>query len=176
MHRTISPIDVTSASVAARGRMPGGGAQPASQFAIRRVLAVCIGNVCRSPIAEFVLRERLANPEIIIESAGIAAVDGARIDPRALAVLDRHGIDADAHVARRLHPSMIDAADLVLVMERDHLEYLRSRIPSSAGKTFLLGKWQGGFEIPDPFGKPKESFDHVYRMVDLAARRWCAVI
>lgn len=149
---------------------------PEAAFAIRRVLVVCVGNVCRSPVAEFVLRQHLSGRDVIVESAGIAAIDGARIEPRALAVLDRHGIDADAHVARRLDRTMLDAADLVLVMERSHLEFIRSQVPSSAGKTFLLGKWQGGFEIPDPFGKPKETFDHLYRMVDLAARRWCTMI
>lgn len=173
MHRTTSTIDVARAPARAPTRESGIAGR---QFAIRRVLVVCLGNVCRSPIAEYLLRERLGKPEVTVESAGIAAADGARIDPRALAVLERHGIDGDLHVARRLQPGMVDAADLVLVMERDQLDYMRTVMPSSTGKTFLLGKWQGDFEIPDPYGKPKESFDHVYRMVDLAVRRWCALI
>lgn len=147
-----------------------------SAFAIRRVLVVCLGNICRSPIAEFVLRKRLEGRDVIVESAGIAATDGARIDPLALAVLERHGIDADAHVARRLDKSMIDAADLVLVMERSQLEFIQARLPSATGKTFLLGKWQGGFEIPDPFGKSRDTFDHLYRTVEMAARHWCELI
>jgi protein-tyrosine phosphatase len=148
----------------------------ASGLTIRRVLVVCLGNICRSPIAEFVLRKHLEGRDVIVESAGIAATHGARIDPLALAVLYRHGIDADRHVARRLDKSMIDAADLVLVMEREHLEFIRAGIPSATGKTFLLGKWQGDFEIPDPYGKPRETFDHLYRAVDIAARRWCELI
>ena len=148
----------------------------APRFSVRRVLMVCVGNVCRSPIAEFVMRERLADPEIIVESAGIAAVPGDRIDPRALNVLERHGIDADSHVARRLDKAMLDRADLVLTMERRHMEFIRAFSLASTGKTFLLGRWQGGFEIPDPFGKPQESFDHVYRMVDLAIHRWRALM
>lgn len=155
---------------------PGANARVESQFAIRRVLMVCLGNICRSPIAEYVLRERLANPEIVVESAGIAAVPGARIDPKALYVLDRHGIDGDPHVARRLDRKMLEEADLVLTMERDQLEFIRAFDPAATGKTFLLGRWQGGFEIPDPYGKPRESFEHVYRMVELAVHRWRSLI
>ncbi|HEV8694732.1 MAG TPA: low molecular weight phosphotyrosine protein phosphatase, partial [Lysobacter sp.] len=94
----------------------------------------------------------------------------------ALSVLERHGIDADSHVARRLDQKMLDAADLVLTMERSHTDFIRAFAPAATGKTFLLGRWQGGFEIPDPFGKPQESFDHVYRMVDLAIHRWRALM
>lgn len=137
---------------------------------------VCVGNICRSPIAEFVLRERLANPDIVVESAGIAAVPGARINPRALSVLERHGIDGDSHVARRLDQKMLDTADLVLTMERSHIHFIRAFAPAATGKIFLLGKWQGDFEIPDPLGKPQESFDHVYRMIELALHRWRAVM
>lgn len=149
---------------------------PKGAFAIRRVLVVCVGNVCRSPIVEFLLRQRLAGRDVAVESAGIGAVEGARIDPAALAVLERHGISAGGHVARRLNKSMIDAADLVLVMERQHLEFIRSSIPSAAGKTFLLGKWQGDFEVPDPFGKSQETFERLYRTVELAVRRWSELI
>ena len=147
-----------------------------STFAIRRVLVVCLGNICRSPIVEYVLRKRLAGRDVIVESAGIAATNGARMDPLALAVLDRHGIDADAHVARRLDKAMIDAADLVLVMEKSQLDFIRAGLPSAAGKTFLLGKWQGGFEVPDPFGKSRETFEHLYRTVEIASRHWCELI
>lgn len=178
MLRTISPTDArTARDPHPCPASPGQGERASvNGFAIRRVLVVCLGNVCRSPIAEYVLRRRLAGRDVVVESAGIAATDGARVEPAALAVLDRHGIDADAHVARRLDREMIDAADLVLVMERDHLEYICSELPSATGKTFLLGKWQGGFEVPDPFGKSRETFEHVYRAVELAARRWCEVI
>lgn len=147
-----------------------------SPFAIHRVLMVCIGNICRSPMAEYVLRERLANPGVIVESAGIAAVPGARIDPRALSVLEEHGIDADAHVARRLDSKLLESADLILTMERDQLEYIRAVNPAVTGKTFLLGRWQGGFEIPDPYGRPRETFEHVYHMVELAVHRWRTLI
>ena len=179
MHRTISPID----AIPPRGvdepelpASPGRGQSVNPGFAIRRILVVCVGNICRSPMAEYLLRKHLQGRGVTVESAGIAAADGARIDPNALGVLATHGIDADAHVARRLDQAMIDAADLVLVMERSHLDFIRARFPSATGKTFLLGRWIGEFEMPDPLGRPRETFEHLYRALERAAYRWCELI
>ena len=155
--------------------MPAG-ATPRIDFAIRRILVVCLGNICRSPIAEYLLRERLAGKDVTVESAGIGAVEGARIDPLALQVLQAHGIDASGHVARRLDKQMVDRADLVLLMERAHLEFVRSKIPSAAGKTFLLRKWHDGQDVPDPFGQPIDMFEQVFESVELGTRRWCELI
>lgn len=179
MHRTISPIDTTPPHDVDASDLPAspGRGQPAnSAFTIRRILVVCVGNICRSPMAEFVLRKQLAGRDVSVESAGIAATKGARIDPAALGVLAAHGIDADSHVARRLDQSMLDRADLVLVMERQHLEFIRARFPSATGKTFLLGRWQGEFEMPDPLGRPRETFEHLYRAIERATHRWCELI
>ncbi|WP_460709857.1 low molecular weight protein-tyrosine-phosphatase [Lysobacter terrae] len=149
---------------------------PRIDFAIRRILVVCLGNVCRSPIAEYVLRERLAARDITVESAGIGAEEGAPIDPFALQVLSRHGIDASRHVARRLDRAMLERADLVLLMEHAHLAYVRSRVPSAAGKAFLLRKWHDGEDVPDPFGQPIQAFEQVYATVELGVTRWCELI
>src|SRR5688500_9697335 len=179
MHRTTSPIDAIPPRDVDGPELPaspGRGQSVNSAFAIRRILVVCVGNICRSPMAEYVLRKRLHGRGVTIESAGIAATNGARIDPLALGVLAAHDIDADGHVARRLDQSMLDAADLVLVMERPHLEFIRARFPSATGKTFLLGRWIGEFEMPDPLGRPRETFEHLYRAVERAAHRWCELI
>ena len=69
--------------------LPSEDAPARAPLAIRNVLVVCLGNICRSPMAEFVLREMLGRPEVAILSAGISAVSGAGIDPRALDVLGR---------------------------------------------------------------------------------------
>lgn len=179
MPRTISQIDATPSHDVDGPELPAspGRGQPAdSRFTIRRILVVCLGNICRSPMAEFVLRKQLAGRGVTVESAGIAATKGARIDPVALAVLAAHGIDADSHAARRLDQPMLDAADLVLVMERSHLEFIRARFPSATGKTFLLGRWQGEFEMPDPLGRPRETFERLYRAIGRATHRWCELI
>lgn len=127
-------------------------------------------------MVEFVLRQRLAGRDVSVESAGIGAFDGDPIDPHALAVLRQHGIDASGHVARRLEKSMIDQADLVLVMEAAHLDFIRRQIPSAAGKMFLLGKWLDGSDVPDPFGQPRETFESLYQSIECATGTWCDLI
>lgn len=179
MPRTTSAIEINPPRVDDGSELPtpdGRGQSDDKAFAIRHILVVCLGNICRSPMAEAVLRRQLAGRGITVESAGIVATPGARIDPNALAVLEEHGLHADSHAARKLDKAMLDAADLVLVMERAQLEYIRARFPSVTGKTFLLGKWQGEFELPDPLGKPRENFEHLYRAVDMAARRWSELL
>lgn len=175
MLRTISPIereparDPPAPHFGAEGRRFG-------YLQIRRILVVCLGNVCRSPMVEFVLRERLADRGVTVESAGIGAFDGDPIDPYALAVLRQHRIDASGHTARRLDKSMIDQADLVLVMEAAHLDFIRRQIPSAAGKMFLLGRWLDGSDVPDPFGQSRETFESLYLSIERAVDSWCDLI
>lgn len=138
-----------------------------------RVLLVCVGNVCRSPMAEFMLRDRLGDPAVVVESAGLAALAGQPVDPCAGSVLEAHGLSAAEHVARQVDEAMIDAADIVLVMEKTHISAVHALAPNGVGKTFLLGKWLGAVDIPDPFRRKQAHFEHVYRMIELAVGSWC---
>ena len=137
------------------------------------ILVVCVGNVCRSPMAECLLRDRIGKPDCVVASAGLAALAGQPVDPRAASVLEAHGLDATSHAARQIDATMIDGADTVLVMEKAQILAVHALAPSAAGKTFLLGKWLGAVDIPDPFRRGQEQFDHVYRMIELAVESWC---
>jgi protein-tyrosine phosphatase len=137
-----------------------------------KVLVVCIGNICRSPTAEYLLRERLRGRTTTVDSAGLAALAGNRIDPRAGDLLAEHGIDASAHRARQLDEAAILAADLILVMQRAHLASLARYSPHAVGRTFLLGKWQGDREIPDPYRKGRDAFEHAYRLIEEGVDAW----
>jgi protein-tyrosine phosphatase len=139
---------------------------------INRVLVVCVGNICRSPTAEWLLRHRLKRDGLTIESAGLAALVGNPIDPMAESVLAEHGISAAGHVARQVSPELINAADMVLVMDRRHMSAVHAQVPHARGKTFLLGRWQGEAAVPDPYGKGRPAFEHAFQMIDTAVDSW----
>lgn len=138
----------------------------------KRVLMVCIGNICRSPTAEVLLRHRLQGKDIVVESAGLAAMVGKPIDPVAQSVLTEHGLTGDTHVARQLDRRLIDNADLILVMERKHLDHVHQLAPHSRGKSFLLGKWQDDTAIPDPYRKPREAFEQAFQLINSGVSSW----
>ena len=141
---------------------------------IERILIVCVGNICRSPMAEALLRERLRGRGVVVESAGLAALAGKPVDPGAADVLAAKGLAADAHVARKLTPEMIAAADLVLAMDPRQLAAVRAIAPQARGKTFLLGRWIDDAEVPDPYGKPREAFEHAFALIERAVDGWVA--
>ncbi len=139
---------------------------------INRVLIVCVGNICRSPTAEYLLRDRLRGTGKQVESAGLAAVVGQTIDPVAEAVLAAHGLTAAGHVARQVSQDMISEADMVIAMDRRHVSAIQALAPHARGKTFLLGRWQGDVPIPDPYGRDQAAFEKAYTMIHDAVDSW----
>lgn len=106
-----------------------------------RILAVCTGNVCRSPLAERLLVSKLAelaNGAIVVASAGTQAVVGSEIDPRVSREMKRLGIDSGGFKAAQVTAEHIRRADLILTMTRDHRGQLMSIEPSGLRKTFTI--------------------------------------
>ncbi|QJP12115.1 low molecular weight phosphotyrosine protein phosphatase [Pseudomonas multiresinivorans] len=137
-----------------------------------QVLIVCVGNICRSPTAEHLLRQAVQDYNIVVGSAGLAALVDQPIEQHALATLSQHGQQPALHRARQLTPKILQDADLVLVMERNHLRDINQQSPQSRGKTFLLGKWQHDREIPDPYRQGEAAFKHAYALIDEAVATW----
>jgi len=139
----------------------------------KRILIVCKGNICRSPMAEIALRGKLeGNGAVRIESAGLAAMVGHPIDPSAARILAMRGLDGSAHVARQIDIAQIRDAHLVLAMERRQLVALQAMAPRTRSKTFLLGEWNGQSEIPDPYGRSDDMFEGVFSMIESALDGW----
>lgn len=140
-----------------------------------RLLIVCTGNICRSPVAAALLRERLPQ---IVESAGLGALVGQGVDPSAAALAKQSGLDLSQHQARQVTQEMIRQADLILVMSARQRSAIAQLAPAVSGKTMLFGRWLGqgdrgdGEEIPDPYRKSFEVFDHVHRQLVRAADTW----
>lgn len=137
-----------------------------------RILIVCIGNICRSPTAEQLLREALQGSDIAVGSAGLGARIGHPIDPTALATLQRHGHRPQPHRARQLTAELAREADLILTMEQSQTLSTIQRAPEARGKIFLLGKWQNEQEIPDPYRLGPEAFEHSYGLIERAVASW----
>lgn len=138
----------------------------------KHVLLVCIGNICRSPSAEVLMRNALQGRGIQVSSAGLGALVGRGIDPLAQELLVEHGVDGSSHRARQLDPQLLSTADLILVMERRHLKSIAVQAPEVSGRTFLLGKWQSDREIPDPYRQQRPAFEHVYRLIAEGVESW----
>lgn len=138
----------------------------------KKILIVCIGNICRSPTAEILLREALAHSAIEVSSAGLAALADNPIEPTAKIVLEEHGHVTKAHKASQLTPQSISGSDLILVMEQGHIRGVLHIAPEARGKVFLLGKWQDNREIRDPYRQAKPAFVHVYALIEEAVHAW----
>ncbi len=128
------------------------------------ILLLCTGNVCRSPMAEGLLRDCL--PSHALFSAGLCAQEGAPADPLAVELMWTLGVDISAHRARQVSRWMMREADLVLTMERTQLEFIRRLYPSAATRTELLGT----SDIPDPYGRGLPAFQLALRLIREAAR------
>lgn len=103
------------------------------------VLTVCSGNICRSPLAEQILRARLADlPSISFSSAGTFAGEGERMPDQAAALSVRFGGDPSLHRARYLTEQIVGAGDLILAMSRSHRREIVELVPRKIGVTFTL--------------------------------------
>ena len=123
-----------------------------------RVLVVCVGNICRSPMAEALLRARLGHrPRFDVSSAGVSALVGHPADESAILLMKERGIDISSHRARQLTPLLAAEADLILVMESGHERAVLDIAPQARGKVHRIGRF-GNFDVPDPYRLPRAAF------------------
>ncbi|HGK3922374.1 TPA: protein tyrosine phosphatase [Klebsiella pneumoniae] len=138
------------------------------------ILVLCTGNICRSPIAERILRDFF--PEKEIDSAGLGALVGKPADASAINVAEKNGISLQGHKGRQFTAEMGRRYQLILVMERMHLEQVSNIAPELRGKTMLLGHWNGNKDIPAPYKKSDEAFDSVYKLIEQSCKCWISKI
>ncbi|KAB1496482.1 arsenate reductase/protein-tyrosine-phosphatase family protein [Serratia proteamaculans] len=134
------------------------------------ILVVCVGNICRSPTGERLLRNGLPNKKI--SSAGLGALVGKPADTRATEVAEQHGLSLDGHEGRQLTATMCREYDLILVMEKGHIDAVCKLAPEVRGKTMLFGHWLDKREITDPFRQSREAFEFVYLLLEESSLQW----
>jgi protein-tyrosine phosphatase len=132
------------------------------------ILFVCMGNICRSPLAEGIFRHTAAeaglSDKFAIDSAGTGGWhEGDPPDRRSAATARQHGIDISAQRARRIRSEDFAAFDLVIAMDRNNVAELRRASPN-ARNIHLFGDIAlgTGEDIPDPYYGGPEGFEHVY--------------
>lgn len=136
---------------------------------IKNVLVVCVGNICRSPMAEFFLKEK--RPDLHIESAGISGLVGHAADEKALLCMQRLNIDMSSHVAKKLNSDLLKRFDLILVMSQNQQKHIEQTWPFAKGKTFRLGHWQEK-NIADPYRHDQQFFDETCLLIQQCVNDW----
>lgn len=137
------------------------------------ILFVCLGNICRSPLAEGVFRavaeESSRGHEFRIDSAGTGGWHaGSAPDPRSVEIACRHGIDISGQKARRVRPDDFGDFNLILGMDRSNVDELKRLAPAHAqGRVHLFLDYALGrdSDVPDPYYGGREGFADVYRMI-----------
>ncbi len=144
------------------------------------VLFVCLGNICRSPLAEGVFRHQLAEAgitdEVLVDSAGTGSWHvGEPADPRSIEVALRNGVELEGR-ARRIRPEDLHDFDYVLAMDRANLRDIQRLNGSSSGTARLAlfrefdPEAEGDADVPDPYYGGPGGFDRVYEMVERTCR------
>ncbi|MBU4289032.1 MAG: hypothetical protein KKI12_12785 [Proteobacteria bacterium] len=134
-------------------------------YRIKNILFVCMGNICRSPFAEGLLKKLVQKKgvdDIVADSAGLLALPGNSASGMAQKVAAEYDVDLSGHIAKSVKEYIVDRSDLILVMEKPHAENLLDIFPEAEGKVFLIrhfasfGSRNRG--IADPYGLNYEAY------------------
>lgn len=133
---------------------------------------VCLGNICRSPLAHGILESKLPSDQFYVDSAGTANYHiGDSPDRRSITVARKHGIDISHQRGQQFKASFFDSYDLIYVMDRYNYEDVISltRNPDDVSKVKLIMEEDPSAEIkyvPDPYYGDESGFDYVYNLLD----------
>jgi protein-tyrosine phosphatase len=135
----------------------------------KRVLVICAGNICRSPMAEVLLQQQF--PHLEIHSAGLVAMVDQPADEKSQLCVQQLGLDLSQHRAKQITAEDVKNVDIVLTMSSHQQKHLENLMPFAKGKVFRLGHWQNK-DISDPYQKPQEAFDQACLLIQTFIRDW----
>ena len=138
-------------------------------MAFDHILVVCVGNICRSPMALELLKQRFPNK--IIDSAGVGALVGHPADPAALEIMSKQQIDITSHIAKQIDEQLAKKVDLIFTMSDGQTKWIEERWPFCRGKTFKLGHWMEK-DIADPYQHEMSAFETAYQDIVDGIEQW----
>ena len=139
-----------------------------------KVLMVCLGNICRSPLAEGILQSKLPKDKFLIDSAGTGNWHaGQGPDHRSVATAKNRGLDISCQKARQIQPSDFNEFDHIYVMDSSNLRDVTRLAPDASSKAKIKLMMDEIFpgqkiDVPDPYYGGPDGFDKVYDMLDQA--------
>ena len=136
-----------------------------------KILMVCLGNICRSPLAEGILQTKVGDNHLV-DSAGTGDWHvGEQPDRRSVAVAKKYGVDISDQRAMHFNPVFFDEFDLIFAMDEQNLidlqKLARNEEEQSKIKLILEGNGQTK-NVPDPYYDGEDAFEHVYQLLDEA--------
>lgn len=130
---------------------------------ITNVLIVCTANICRSPVAEALLRHRLEKKGLKdwnVRSAGTWASSGQGASAYSVEILAEQGFDISEHVSKPINDQLLKESDLILCMELGQVEALKAEFPHEASRIYSLSEMSGDpYSVYDPYGEPRSSYE-----------------
>ena len=141
---------------------------------MKRILMVCLGNICRSPLAEGIMQSKVNPDEVFVDSAGTAAYHvGELPDPRSIEVARKYGIDLTSQRARKFTSKDFSNFDMIYAMDQHNYQNIVSlaKDKSEAKKVKMILNevhLQQNLSVPDPYYGGDEGFENVYKMLDEA--------
>lgn len=138
-----------------------------------KVLMVCLGNICRSPLAEGILKSKVDAAQIYVDSAGTGGYHiGKAPDSRSIKVAKEHGIDISSQVCRKFSVSDFEAFDVIYAMDKSNygniIALARNKDEVQKVKLLLNEINLTHKDVPDPYYDSEEGFENVFQMIDKA--------
>lgn len=139
----------------------------------KNILVICVGNICRSPMLEYLIRnDPLARQSgTMVSSAGLSALINEPADSMVQALMLERGIDISAHRGRQLTSEHLLTSDLVLVMESWQQREIERLNPIMRGRVLTVGFWQD-IEIPDPYQKSRKDYEKTLALIESSLSGW----